>query len=134
MNSLCCPQRLEKTTLKKLLRKTQIHFFPLNALTAQTAQAEEFMLQNVAYRPTVYRTGVWIRVKRKFLAHSALPPTHTRPLTLTTHGEQSQNWTEKKQGRTEETSCRSETTQSAFGQLGVRFYHLGCQENVIHCT
>ena len=39
--------------------------------------------------------------KRKFLAHSALPPTHTRPLTLTAHGEQSQNWTEKKQGRTE---------------------------------
>jgi hypothetical protein len=33
----------------------------------------------------------------KFLAHSALPPTHTRPLTLTAHGEQSQNWTEKKQ-------------------------------------
>ena len=25
---------------------------------AQTAQTEEFMLQNVAYRPTVYRTGV----------------------------------------------------------------------------
>ena len=41
------------------------------------------------------------RVKRNFLAHSALPPTHTRPLTLTAHGEQSQNWTEKKQGRTE---------------------------------
>ena len=25
---------------------------------AQMAQTEEFMLQNVAYRPTVYRTGV----------------------------------------------------------------------------
>ena len=24
---------------------------------AQTAQAEEFMFQNVAYRPTVYKTG-----------------------------------------------------------------------------
>ena len=38
-----------------MLRITQIHFF---FLTAQTAQAEEFMLQNVAYRPTVYRTGM----------------------------------------------------------------------------
>ena len=43
-----------------MLRKTQIHFFFLTALTAQTAQTaqtEEFMFQNVAYRPTVYRTG-----------------------------------------------------------------------------
>ena len=37
-----------------MLRKTQIHFF---FLAAQTAQTEEFMFQNVAYRPTVYRTG-----------------------------------------------------------------------------
>ena len=42
---------------KKLLRKTQIHFFFLTALTAQTAKTEEFMFQNVAYRPTVYRNG-----------------------------------------------------------------------------
>ena len=27
-------------------------------IAAQTAQTEEFMFQNVAYRPTVYRTGV----------------------------------------------------------------------------
>ena len=39
---------------QKLLRKPQIHFF---SLTAQTAQAEEFMFQNVAYWPTVYRTA-----------------------------------------------------------------------------
>ena len=32
-------------------------FFFLTNLTAKTAQTEEFMLQNVAYRPTVYRTG-----------------------------------------------------------------------------
>ena len=32
-------------------------FFFLTTLTAKTAQTEEFMLQNVAYRPTVYRTG-----------------------------------------------------------------------------
>ena len=42
---------------QKLLRKTQIHFFSLTASTAQMAQTEEFMFQNVAYRPTVYRTG-----------------------------------------------------------------------------
>ena len=41
---------------KKLLRKTQIHFFSFAALTAKTSQAEEIMFQNVAYRPTVYRT------------------------------------------------------------------------------
>ena len=43
---------------QKLLRITQFHFFFLTAWAAQTAQTEEFMLQNVAYRPTVYRTGV----------------------------------------------------------------------------
>ena len=42
---------------KKLLRIPRIHFFSLTALTAQTAQTEEFMFQNVAYWPTVYRTG-----------------------------------------------------------------------------
>ena len=46
---------------QKLLRKTQIHFFSLLPWAAQTAQTEEFMFQIVAYRPTVYRTGVVIR-------------------------------------------------------------------------
>ena len=40
-----------------MVRKTQIHFYFLTAQTAQTTQTEEFMLQNWAYRPTVYRTG-----------------------------------------------------------------------------
>ena len=40
-----------------MLRIPQIHFFFLTVLTAQTAQTEEFMFQNVAYWPTVYRTG-----------------------------------------------------------------------------
>ena len=35
--------------------KTEIF---LSALTAQTARTEEFMFQNVAYWPTVYRTGI----------------------------------------------------------------------------
>ena len=34
-----------------------MHFFPLTASIAQMAQTEEFMFQNVAYRPTVYKTG-----------------------------------------------------------------------------
>ena len=41
-----------------MLRIPQIHFFPLTALTAQTAQTEEFMFQNVAYWQTIDRTGV----------------------------------------------------------------------------
>ena len=36
------------------------HFFYFSLLprAAQTTQTEEFMYQNVAYRPTVYTTGV----------------------------------------------------------------------------
>ena len=38
---------------QKLLRKTQIYFFFfLLPWAAQTTQTEEFMFQNVAYRPT----------------------------------------------------------------------------------
>ena len=53
-----CPQKVEKTTLKSCSEFLNSTFF-LTALTAQTATTEEFMFQNVAYRPTVYRTGVW---------------------------------------------------------------------------
>ena len=53
-----CPQKVEKTTLKDCSEKTQIHFFSLTASTAQLAKTEVFMFQNVAYRPTVYRTGI----------------------------------------------------------------------------
>ena len=52
------PAKSWKNHPQKLLRKTQIHFFFLTASTAQMAQTEEFMFQNVAYRPAVYRTGV----------------------------------------------------------------------------
>ena len=41
-----CPQ--------KLLRYTKFCFSPI---AAQTAQTEEFIFQNVAYKATVYRTG-----------------------------------------------------------------------------
>jgi len=56
---------MEKNHPQKLLRKTQIHFFFLTASTAQMAQTEEFMFQNVAYRPTVYRTGFLSKKKKK---------------------------------------------------------------------
>ena len=45
---------LKKTTLKSCSEKLKSTFFPLTASTAQMAQTEEFMFQNVAYRPTVY--------------------------------------------------------------------------------
>ena len=32
--------------------------FPLLSWAAQTAQTAEFTFKNVAYRPTVYRTGI----------------------------------------------------------------------------
>ena len=50
-----------------MLRIPQIHFFFLTALTAQTAQTEEFLFQNVAYGLTVYRTGAkTISIQKKF--------------------------------------------------------------------
>ena len=52
------PSKDWKKHPQKLVRKTQIHFFFLTANTAQMAQTEEIMFQNVAYRPTAYRTGV----------------------------------------------------------------------------
>ena len=52
------PTKSWKNHPQKLLRKTQIHFFFLTASSAQMAQTEEFMFQNVAFRPTVYRTGL----------------------------------------------------------------------------
>ena len=51
------PTKSWKKHPQKLLRIPQIHFFSLTALTARTVQTEEFMFQNVAYGPTVYRTG-----------------------------------------------------------------------------
>ena len=64
-NKFFCPQKLKKKHPQKLLRKTQIHFFPLTAWAAQTAKTEEFMFQNVAYRPTVYKT--WGTTRQKIL-------------------------------------------------------------------
>ena len=51
---------------QKLLRIPQIHFFFITALTAQTAQTEEFLFQNVVYWLTVYRTGLTMYKVQKF--------------------------------------------------------------------
>ena len=48
-------KKFEKTTHKSC---SELLFF--SPIAAQTAQTEEFMFKNVAYRPTVYRTG-WHR-------------------------------------------------------------------------
>ena len=42
---------------KKPSKVAKSTFFSLVPWAAQTAQTEEFMFQNVAYRPTIYRTG-----------------------------------------------------------------------------
>ena len=52
-------KKLKKTS-SKVAQKNSNPLFFLTALTAQTAQTEEFIFQDVAYRPTVYyRTGIW---------------------------------------------------------------------------
>jgi hypothetical protein len=43
-----CPQKVENNTLKSCPEKLKSIFF-LTASSAQTAQTEEFMFQNVAY-------------------------------------------------------------------------------------
>ena len=43
---------------QKLLRKTQIHFFSLLPWAAQMAETEEFMFQNVTYRPTCWKKEI----------------------------------------------------------------------------
>ena len=49
-------KKLKKPT-SKVVQKYSICFCSLLPWAAQTAQTEEFILQNVAYRPTVYKTG-----------------------------------------------------------------------------
>ena len=41
----------------KVAQKNSNPLFSLLPRSAQTAETEEFMFQNVAYRPTVYKTG-----------------------------------------------------------------------------
>ena len=50
-------KKLKKPLSKVAQKNSNPLFFPY-CLTAQMAQTEEFMFQNVELRPTVYRTGV----------------------------------------------------------------------------
>ena len=47
-------KKMKKPPSKVAQKHSNRHFFPY----CQTAQTEEFMFQNVAYRPTAYRTGL----------------------------------------------------------------------------
>ena len=50
-------KKLKKPPSKVAQKKLNPLFF-LTAWAAQTTTTEEFMFQNVAYRPTVYKTGI----------------------------------------------------------------------------
>ena len=44
-------------TVKKTPSKVDQKYSIFSPIAAKTAQSEEFMFQNVAYRPTVYKNG-----------------------------------------------------------------------------
>jgi hypothetical protein len=52
-----CPPKVEKTTSKSCLPIAEIPSFQKFLFYCTTAQMAEVMVQNVAYRATVYRTG-----------------------------------------------------------------------------
>ena len=52
------PSKSWKNHLKKLLTLVEIPSFQKFFITAQTAKMADFMFQNMAYRATVYRTGI----------------------------------------------------------------------------
>ena len=59
------PSKSWKKPPSKVAQKNSNPLFFLLPWAAQMAQTEEFMFQNVAYRPTVYRTGIcslWTRI------------------------------------------------------------------------
>ena len=60
--SFFCPQKVEKNHHQNL--RSTLFLTAWAAWAAQTAQAEEFVLQNVAYRPTVYRAGTYMNKKK----------------------------------------------------------------------
>ena len=56
LNTVQYNKRIKKPP-SKVAQKNSNPLLFLTASTAQMAQTEEFMFQNLAYRPTVYRTG-----------------------------------------------------------------------------
>ena len=61
------PTKSWKKHPQRFLRKTQIHYFSLLPWAAQTAQTEELMFQNMAYRPTVYRNVSFLILCTEFV-------------------------------------------------------------------
>ena len=49
---------MKKKTPTDVAKKNSNFFSPFLPLTAQMTQTEEFIIQNVAYRPTVYKTSL----------------------------------------------------------------------------
>ena len=60
-------KKLEKTNIKSCSENLKSTFF-LTSWAAQTAQAEEFVFQNVTYRTTVYRAGTYMNKKKIHVA------------------------------------------------------------------
>ena len=79
MISFFVHQKLKKPPSKVSQNSSNPLFF-LTALTAQTTQTEEFMFQNVAYWPTVYRIGPVLKISKK---HHILTNVHTTRNTWT---------------------------------------------------
>ena len=52
------PKKCQSARLFRSARLLGTSEYSLLPLAAQTTQTEEFVLRNVAYRPTVYKTGV----------------------------------------------------------------------------
>ena len=90
------PQKVEKTTLKSCSEFLKSTFFFLTALTAQTAQTEEFLFKNLAYWLTVYRTG-----EKPFELHCgyALRTTHVVSIVWPTHVSRTWRTLRKGQGK-----------------------------------
>ena len=57
ISNFFCPQKVKKAS-SKVAHKYSNCFAPI------AAQTEEFMFQNVAYRPTVYRTGIMVQLQK----------------------------------------------------------------------
>ena len=67
---------------------TRLSTAALPGQTTKTALTEEFMFQNVAYRPTVYRTGIEIEIEFEILYRYSMEfqILNSRLITYTTKG------------------------------------------------
>ena len=91
-----CPQKVEKNTLKSCLENLKSTFFFLTALTAQMAQTEKFMYQNVAYWPNVSLSETCHellaqRIDAPCMRDSGVRVVHRPPCRITTLLHQNEN-------------------------------------------